>query len=650
MFRTKIKPFFVLIIVLCSFLMGGETIATAEVLPATSTFESLSTHRLSVSSGGTQGNEESFTPFISEDGRYVTFSSRASNLVAGDTNGVADGFLHDTQTGTTSLISVSSTGTQGNDQSNSIAITPDGRFVAFWSAASNLVTGDTNNKYDVFLRDTQTNTTTRVSVASNGTQGTANSGSTGAISANGRYITFTSTAGNLVSGDVNGKQDIFLHDTQTGNTTLISKSSAGVLGNDYSFRPSISADGRYIVFDSRASNLAAGDNNIFFDVFLHDTLTGQTSLVSKSSQGVSGTRDSMYAKISPDGKLVVFHSNANNLVAGDVNNYCPVYFGAEYKSCTDIFIYNVLTGTTSLVSLSSSGTQGNAASTRPSFSSDGRYIVFQSEADNLVSGDSNNKEDIFSHDIQTGTTTLASVSSTGIQGNGDSINSRISGDGRFAVFSSKSSNLVSGDTNNVCDIFPFDGVYTDNCPDIFLRKFMQFSDVPPNHWASDWIEGIYNASITSGYPDGTYRPEDPVTRAEMAVFLLNGMGVSPPPINGSHPFSDINGHWAENYIEELYDQSITGGYPDGTYRPEKRVTRAEMAVFLLNSMAISPPSINESHPFTDISGHWAEIFIEELFDQGITGGYPDGTYRPENRVTRAEMAVFLVNAFGITIP
>ena len=116
------------------------------------------------------------------------------------------------------------------------------------------------------------------------------------------------------------------------------------------------------------------------------------------------------------------------------------------------------------------------------------------------------------------------------------------------------------------------------------------------------------------------------------------------------PLRISSGHWSESYIEELFDQGITGGYPDGTYRPEALVTRAEMAVFLLNAMGISPPALDGSHPFSDVTSHWAEIFIEELFDQGITGGYPDGTYRPENSVTRAEMAVFLVNAFGIPLP
>jgi len=177
-----------------------------------------------------------------------------------------------------------------------------------------------------------------------------------------------------------------------------------------------------------------------------------------------------------------------------------------------------------------------------------------------------------------------------------------------------------------------------------------FSDVNSTHWAYLYIEAIAKAGLTSGYPDGTYRPENRVTRAEMAVFLLNGMGVTAPALDGSHPFIDVAGHWAEQFIEELYDQGITGGYPDGTYRPQNLVTRAEMAVFLLKGIGVNPPGLDGSHPFSDVTGHWAEIFIEELFDQGITGGYPDGTYRPENRVTRAEMAVFLVNTFGLPLP
>ena len=179
-----------------------------------------------------------------------------------------------------------------------------------------------------------------------------------------------------------------------------------------------------------------------------------------------------------------------------------------------------------------------------------------------------------------------------------------------------------------------------------------FSDVLPDHWAFDWVESLSYAGLTSGYPDGTYRPGNPVTRAEMAVFLLKGMNggtYSPPAPDRSHPFSDIAGHWAEAWMEELYDEGLTSGYPDGTYRPQNEVTRAEMAVFLLKSKhgaGYNPPEATGS-AFSDVVGHWAEDWIGQLAEEGITGGYPDGTYRPNNPVNRAEMAVFLVRTFNL---
>ena len=183
-----------------------------------------------------------------------------------------------------------------------------------------------------------------------------------------------------------------------------------------------------------------------------------------------------------------------------------------------------------------------------------------------------------------------------------------------------------------------------------------FPDVPENHWAWQFVEAIFSAGLTSGFPDGTYRPDNPVTRAEMAVFIkkgIHGSTYTPPTPDGSHPFSDIAGHWAEAWIEDLFDEGFTSGFPDGTYRPDNQVTRAEMAVFLkkaIHGSAYASPAPDGSHPFGDIAGHWAEAWIEDLFDEGITSGFPDGTYRPENTATRAEMAVFLVNAFSLPLP
>jgi|GEM_PF-1585857 len=223
--------------------------------------------RVSVASGGTQGNGDSGCPSISADGRYVAFQSYASNLVPGDTNGTWDVFVHDRLTGQTTRVSVASDGTQGNGDSECPSISADGRYVAFASLASNLVPGDTNGTWDVFVHDRLTGQTTRVSVASGGAQG--NSGSwCPSISADGRYVAFQSYASNLVPGDTNGVLDVFVHDRLTGQTTRVSVASDGTQGDSYSFGSSISADGRYVAFSSLASNLVPGDTNDKPDIFV----------------------------------------------------------------------------------------------------------------------------------------------------------------------------------------------------------------------------------------------------------------------------------------------------------------------------------------------------------------------------------------------
>ena len=198
--------------------------------------------RISLSSEGLQGNETSGLPSISADGRYVAFASYASNLVAGDTNGSFDIFLHDRQTGETKRVSVTSSGTQGNGSSMDPCLTADGRYILFRSDASNLVSGDTNDRTDVFLHDNQTGETKRVSVTSSGTQGNGNS-SYYHLSRDGRFVAFSSTSSNLVTGDTNGKVDIFLHDTQFGTTIRISVDLTGIEGKNHHFSISLRFSG-----------------------------------------------------------------------------------------------------------------------------------------------------------------------------------------------------------------------------------------------------------------------------------------------------------------------------------------------------------------------------------------------------------------------
>jgi tricorn protease-like protein len=404
--------------------------------------EAAETTLVSVDSAGTQGNGHCYSLSLSADGRYVAFQSAASNLVPGDTNNYTDIFVHDRQTGDTARVSVSSSGAQGNSESEWPSISADGRYVAFDSPASNLVTGDTGY-YDVFVHDRQTGQTARVSVSSGGAQGNRDSGWP-SISADGRYVAFRSAASNLVTGDTNNRYDIFVHDRQTGQTSRVSMDSAGTQGNHDSGWPSISADGRYVAFQSYASNLVPGDTNNASDVFVHDRQTGQTSRVSMDSAGTQGNNESLYLAISADGRFVAFQSYASNLVPGDTNN------------APDVFVHDRQTGQTTRASVSSSGAQGNSGSDWPSISADGRFVAFLSYASNLVPGDTNDVRDIFVHDRQTGQTTRASVSSSGDQGNSESNSPSISADGRSVAFQSAASNLVPGDTNGYQDIFVYD--------------------------------------------------------------------------------------------------------------------------------------------------------------------------------------------------
>ncbi|OGN95380.1 MAG: hypothetical protein A2Z71_01595, partial [Chloroflexi bacterium RBG_13_50_21] len=396
--------------------------------------------RVSIASDGMQGNGMSSNPFISDDEHYVVFTSYASNLVDGDTNTHTDAFVHDLLTGETRRVSVASDGTQGNDQSFSGSLSADGHFVVFNSWADNLVPGDTNYLSDVFVRDMLSGQTTLVSLDSNGVKG--NGWSRGSsLSADGRFVAFTSNSTNLVEGDTNPFDDVYVHDRSTGQTTRVSVASDGTQSNNHSWGSSISADGRYVVFVSNASNLVAGDTNGTRDTFVHDRETGETTRVSVTSDGIQANAASLSASISADGRYVVFDSFASNLVVGDTNQ------------TNDIFVHDRLTGETTRVSVANNGTEGDGYSGGPSISADGQFVAFQSDASNLVVGDTNGTSDIFLHNRVTHETSRVSITSHGGQGNAGCFASAISATGRYVAFNSDASNLVTGDTNFLFDVF-----------------------------------------------------------------------------------------------------------------------------------------------------------------------------------------------------
>jgi Tol biopolymer transport system component len=315
---------------------------------------------------------------ISADGRFVVFVSAADNLVPGDTNNASDVFVHDRLTGVTTRASVDSQGNQANFTSLFASISADGTRVVFTSDATNLVPGDANSNSDVFVHDMVTGVTVLASVDSNGNQTDAGS-HIGAISADGRYVAFTSPATNLVPNDTNNVEDVFVHDFVTGETTRVDVDSNGGqadLEAEYTEAPSISGDGRYVAFASNATNLVHGDTNNHTDMFVHDRLTGATTRVSVSSAGAQGDGVSDGGvSISLDGRFVAFGSGSSNLVHGDTNAHF------------DVFVHDLVAHTTERASVSSGGVQGTSQSIFPSISADGRVVAFQGIANNLVHGD-----------------------------------------------------------------------------------------------------------------------------------------------------------------------------------------------------------------------------------------------------------------------
>ena len=398
--------------------------------------------RVSVDSSGAQGNRASIPCVISGDGRLIVFQSYATNLVAGDTNGVTDIFVRDLAAGTTVRVSVDSLGAQANDESEQPAISDDGRFVAFVSAASNLVPGDTNSARDVFIRDLVLGVTLRASVDSNGAE-ISDGGIAPSLSADGRFLSFGTSASNLVPGDTNGFGDVFVRDMITGAIDRVSVDSSGGEGNNQSASSfdALSDDGQVVAFESFASNLVVGDTNGKRDVFFHDRTTGETRRVSVDSSGAEGNDRSFEPVLSGDGRFVAFHSYANNLVPSDGN------------ISSDVFVHDRVTAVTERVSVDSTGGEAMGSSYDAAISADGRFVGFQSSAPNLVADDKNGVNDAFLHDLSTGGTERVSETDHGVEGNLDSWGVALSADGLTVAFESVASNFVSDDTNGWEDVF-----------------------------------------------------------------------------------------------------------------------------------------------------------------------------------------------------
>jgi Tol biopolymer transport system component len=358
------------------------------------------TTRVSVSSSGVQADDISREPRISGNGRFVVFSSEATNLVEGDRNGDADVFLHDLETRKTLRVSLTSSGAEAGGPSDMPSISDDGTRLVFRSSAEDIVPGDSNKQPDVFLRDLSTGATTIVSRSRNGEADGPSRRPF--IAGDGHFVAYSSAATNVVSGDTNGVSDIFVLELRTGAITRESVSEDGGQMAGASAWPSLSRNGRVVAFLA----VGAGPTQCADDpggprpcrmTFVRDRVAAVTQLVTRAPDGSPGNGDALSVSVSPDGGFVALSSDATNLVQGDTNAH------------RDVFLYDRAAGSLQLLSVAADGRPAEADSGGPAVSTGARVVSFQSLASDLVRGDGDRVADVFIRNLESTATRLIST-------------------------------------------------------------------------------------------------------------------------------------------------------------------------------------------------------------------------------------------------
>jgi Tol biopolymer transport system component len=457
-----------------------------------------STQRISIGTFGEEGDSSSAYAAASEDGRFVAFSSSANNFTALDFNNASDVFIRDQVTGETFLVSSNFMGIPGNGASDYPAISSDGRFIAFVSSATDLVPDDTNGKPDVFVRDMSAGVTIRVSVATDGSQADSTSYAP-SMSSDGRYVAFRSDATNLVvPADTEAFADIFVHDIVTGQTEKISTTWNKRPVNGKSDDPFISANGRYVVYVSAAYNLVKQeDHNLKPDIFFYDRGAKKTERISITADGTEANGQCFSPSVTANGRFVAFSSVADNLDGPDTN------------AKIDVFVKDRETGEVKKISHGLNGEETNNSSLEPTISADGLYIAYYSYASNIVPNDKNDSSDVFLYYLESGKTEIVSVSSAGVIGDKASGVGPvpITAGGRFVLFHSAATNLVPNDDNNHIDVF----LHELPVPYTHIRGKISFTNLVPSAprpdfvefrmQYQDWLFGVYRATVGD---DGSY--------------------------------------------------------------------------------------------------------------------------------------------------
>ena len=462
------------------------------------------------SAGSTLG---SCTRIASDDGRYVVFSSDASNLVRGDTNNVADVFLRDSQSDRTQRISVSNTGEELDSDSLQPCISADGRYVTYQTKAD--VTGEVNSRVeDVYLYDRIENTTTLVSAPQDGCTSCDGRSTDAAISGDGNWIAFRSTSEHLGLGDLSILDQIILYERASGAVELISAAPTGEVADQICNNPTISDDGRFVAFSTRADNLGVSVNTFTTNVFLYDTVLETMALVSKSSDGTTADDDSRSPRISGNGQVIVYTSEATNLVEDDTNEN------------RDVFVYRLGFESVERVSIASDGTEGTGESRigYAHISADGNTVAFVSNSPELAGLESPIDYTVFVHDRLSRQTTPVGEITAREAAAELKRNALLTPDGQALWLISDQSDWVANDGNGAVDIFSVERV-TGNAMRVSMpnRNFVGPSganapsdELRPRRWISNNGRWVVFSSTASNLVDG------PIAYPEIEqVFVLD---------------------------------------------------------------------------------------------------------------------------------
>jgi Tol biopolymer transport system component len=654
-------------------------------------------------------NGDSSSPAITPDGRFIAFTSEATNLTPDATSGESNVFLLDRETYEFTRISRAPDGSEPNDSCYRPSVSADGRFVAFSSTATNLLPEVTTPSWYTYVYDRDTDILTLGTRAGDGAL--PNADCEGQITADGRCLVFRSYATNLMPGEQTpAEAGLHRRDLQTGQLARVDVAVDGGLADGEPGGSSVTPDGRYIAFNSYATNLVPDDTNGIVDTFVRDMTAGQTERVSVASDGSEalGHDISDTPSVSGDGRYVTFTSGGDNLIPG-------------LNSRPNVLLRDRVQGTTEVVSIDLSG---NALAS-PYFgspdavSADGRLVAFS-----IVN--SNDLEPIYRLYVRD--REAAVTAPTNRRRNGPAV---LSDNGRYLVwpgtlgsdrtslwlwepclqtFGTLTGTVTDADTGAPVphagvwigeDLFTTaqaDGTFTIDVavtPGTTVKAFADgygpvtqtaavtegevtrvdftllygFPDVAADNWARQSILACVDAGIVSGYPDGTYRPDEAVNRGQMAVYIARALAggdaqVPTPPADAT--FSDVpvtgygddgtEAHWAYPYVECCAAEGIVQGYWDGTYRPDEVVNRGAMAVYVARAVAggdAAVPADTDGAAFTDVTEandwSWCYRYVEYCATNGIVQGYPDGTYRPQLDVTRDQMAVYVARAFGLPV-